>query len=757
MMNIDDLLTEIGANEPVGQDEPDITALLAEINSLGTPEPTVEEDKLQEEMSSSDLTIGTARAFTEGMTLGWGDEAGLFLAALGAKASGAEESVGALYKDMKSLYDTEQAQFKEAAPGVALGAEVAGAIGSPASWVGLPAKGGSFLYNVARAGTEGAVYGAGAADEGGRLEGLQEGALYGVGGAAAVGVGLGIGGFGVNLATSRKIAEPLIDANGNFKPIPLAASTQNTTEELIGSVYRDVIGVIPGGRGALRNQVSDYVDPIKAARDVAEERVGALKNTIKQDTETLSTSLKDALKSTNSKIAEGKTAAKRLENAAKELPKGSAAAAKALHSVEKMKTDALKGFRELTFLDAFPVEGKREMAGRMNQAIREGNIYDAMTTLDKQWSQNGFSAFFNKLQIDTPINPESISKLVESKWDTDEGVQALFASAPELRGIVKNMVDGVIGTASDTGVIDGKALGTIYSRLGTRANAAEGPMKRGLYAAQETITDILENNLNPADFKNFKTERKKWKTLKVLRDSVETTASKLDKRGEFDLQDWVSAVKRNNVRDARQGSGPFFEKALALDSTLKSSEKAVLRRFTDEYSNIQNQVLNSVKAEQRIAQSQANKLQNEISALKKGKFGMDGAETIAQKTRELTITQQRAQSADELLKQYKALSPSKGTWFHQLAAMGVLGGGIIGGVSGGLLGGAAVAGGTAASAITAMGAAKALSSPTAQRIVAGQTAPQMAIQSGMQAAGEAGVPGAIQRAIGRVSGGMMSQ
>lgn len=747
-MNIDDLLAELGANEPVTQDEPDITAVLQQINSMGSQDTTVEEDKLKEELSSSDLTLGTARAFTEGLTLGWGDEAGIFFAALAAKATGAEESIGEIYSDMKGLYTAEQNQFKEEAPVLAGGAELVGAVASPASWIGVPAKGGGFLYNVARGTTEGAVYGAGAAEQGSTEEGLIQGTVSGLVGTAATAAVLKGGKLGIDLFTSRKIAEPLLDANGNFKPIPLAASNEKTGEEIIGSVYRDIVGVIPGGRGALRNQIKEYTDPIRAAKEAAEERVASLKTDIKQDTEVLLDSLKSSLKAANDNIAQGKTPRGRLANAARELPKGSAAAAKALHAVEKMKTDALKGFRELTFLDAFPVEGKKEMAGRMSQSIREGNIYNAMSTLDREWSKNGFSAFFNKMKIDSPIEEEAIASMIESKWARDEGVQALFASAPELRGAVKNMVDGVLATASDTGIIDGKALGTIYSRLGTRANAAEGPMKRGLYAAQETITDILEKNLSPSDFKSFKTERKKWKTLKVLRDAVETTAGKLDKRGEFDLQDWVSAVKSNNVRDARQGTGPFFEKALALDSTLKSSEKAVLRRFTDDYLKIQNQLLNSVKAEKGLSQGQVEKLQNDIAALKKGKFGMEGAETIAQKTRELTIAKQRAQSADELLKKYKELSPSKGTWFHQLAAIGVLGGGIVGGIPG--------ATGTALTAGTAIGAAKTLANPTVQRAIAGQTAPQMAIQSGMQAAGEAGVPGAIQRAIGRVSGGMLT-
>jgi hypothetical protein len=747
-MKIDELLSQIGANEPTEQPQQDVSNLLARLDSLGGPTATVEEDKLEEELSSFDLTLGTARAFTEGMTLGWGDEAGLFLAALGAKASGAEESVGDLYRDMRGLYNTEQQSFQQAAPGMAMGAEIVGAIASPASWVGLPAKGGKFLYNVARGGTEGAVYGAGTADEGSRLEGLQEGGMYGAGGAAAIGGALKLGGVGINLLTSRKVAEPLLDANGNFKPLVLAADANTVSEDVIRSFYRDLVGIIPGGAGATRNQIQEYINPIILARDAAEQQVDSLKGTIKQDTDTLLTSLKTSLETTNRKIAEGKTAAGRLSNAATELPKGSAQAANALHFVERMKTDAVQGFRNLAFLDAFPVEGQREMAGRMTQAIKEGNIYNAMSLLDKQWSKNGFSAFFNKLKIDSPIEPNFISAMISSKWDTDDGVQALFASAPEMRTAVKNMVDGVLATAKSNGVIDGKALGTIYSRLGTRANAAEGPLKRGLYAAQETITDILEKNLDPADFKNFKTERKKWKTLKVLRDSVESTSADLGKRGEFSLQDWSNAVKRNNPRDARQGTGPFSEKARALDSTLKASEKAVLRRFTDEYNKIQTQLSNSVKAEQRIAQSQADKLKSEIASLKKGNLDMPKAETLAQKTQELKAAQKKAADADALLKKYKEMSPAKGTWFHQLAAIGVLGGSILGGAAGAV--------GTAGTAVAAGALAKGLSPRIVQRAVAGQTAPQMAIQSGMQTANQAGIPGAIQRITGATSG-MLSQ
>ena len=126
------------------------------------------------------------------MALGWGDELGLGAAAAIASLT-TDGSFSDIYKDMKSNYDAQQKDFEQRQGGAAMAADIAGAVASPLTWVSAPASLAAkapaalrFAGNVARAGTEGAIYGAGTAEEGQRLEGAQEGALLGAGGYTAI-------------------------------------------------------------------------------------------------------------------------------------------------------------------------------------------------------------------------------------------------------------------------------------------------------------------------------------------------------------------------------------------------------------------------------------------------------------------------------------------------------------------------------------------------------------------------------------------
>jgi hypothetical protein len=78
------------------------------------------------------------------------------------------------------------------------------------------------------------------------------------------------------------------------------------------------------------------------------------------------------------------------------------------------------------------------------------------------------------------------------------------------------------------------------------------------------------------------------------------------------------------------------------------------------------------------------------------------------------------------------------TWFHTLAATGIL----VGLTTGGTLG-------AGAGLATAVGAARVLSTPTAQRVVAGQTTPQMAIERMLQSDATGTTADILSRSVGR--------
>ena len=141
------------------------------------------------------------RSALQGLSMGWGDEGEAAVRALmdkGMDAFTAKQTLAGLVKDSKptSAYDQqlariqgEQKQFKEAMPGTDMALNIAG--GLPTMFV--PGMG---QMNAAKMAAMGAVYGAGEAQPGERLEGAAIGAPMG----AVLGKGMEYMGKGANAA-----------------------------------------------------------------------------------------------------------------------------------------------------------------------------------------------------------------------------------------------------------------------------------------------------------------------------------------------------------------------------------------------------------------------------------------------------------------------------------------------------------------------------------------------------------------------------
>jgi len=124
---------------------------------------------------------GTARSYAEGATLGWGDEAGLGLAAAAASTATGDD-FGDVYGQMRNLYDREQGAFRESNPGLSLGMEMAGGGatgGGLVKQMADPRAAVRLAKTVVGGAGVGATAGAGFADEEDKLEGAIVGALSG--------------------------------------------------------------------------------------------------------------------------------------------------------------------------------------------------------------------------------------------------------------------------------------------------------------------------------------------------------------------------------------------------------------------------------------------------------------------------------------------------------------------------------------------------------------------------------------------------
>jgi len=181
------------------------------------------------------------------------------LAALATSAT-TDETTEQAYNRLKKDYDNMQEGFAERQPLAATGLEIAGNIVSPVAKIGTAAKAATGITRLAaRAGVEGAIYGAGKAETGASAGDIAMDAGLS-GGAGFVAGGL----FGVpTWLLKRKIEAPL-DTPEGFKPITLAADKDKSSESILQSFYRDVIGPSFGSGGVVRAQEEKIVAPLVA-------------------------------------------------------------------------------------------------------------------------------------------------------------------------------------------------------------------------------------------------------------------------------------------------------------------------------------------------------------------------------------------------------------------------------------------------------------------------------------------------------------
>jgi hypothetical protein len=99
------------------------------------------------------------RAAYQGMTLGAGDEIIGAIGAAGEKLMGSDKPFGELYNQYAGNERAQLAQYREAAPGGAIGSEIAGAVVTPLRGPSLARTASAPVRAATNAGASGAVYG----------------------------------------------------------------------------------------------------------------------------------------------------------------------------------------------------------------------------------------------------------------------------------------------------------------------------------------------------------------------------------------------------------------------------------------------------------------------------------------------------------------------------------------------------------------------------------------------------------------------
>lgn len=676
---------------------------------------------------SSEDSLAASQRFFSSMALGWGDEMGLWTAAAAASVA-TGTPIKEVYADMRKTYDAQQEQFKERQAGAAMAADVLGSVASPVSFLrGAQAatKLGQAAATGGRVAAESAVYGAGEAGEGQRLSGAVSGAGQGLVGYGVLRGTMGLGGKTVSAFTRRNVEGDLIDDAGEFVPITLAASKPDGIEGAVHTFYRDIVAPSFGGKGVIKAQEQKIVgkaeEYYKAQKAMSKEMDAGVKRQVQESNDKMKDAI-DAFKAEKAeleKISKDKNAP--LKDKLQALKKGQAEeiAGKATSDVNRTLNARRFDFRNQAFAEAMPAEAR---INEIQKVLSIEDVGQRIRALDDLWSNRGYSMIKGKK---IRVNKNEFEKSLADGITQDPVFKVLLPDISSFKNNVMDAISNISKFRDASNRIDGDTLSTVRSRLGTFAAAAGDPqVRKAYYMAQGKIDDIIKKQLTPAQKEAFEKESKKWKSTVVLRDAVENTRVDPKKRGVFDESDWIKAASDNNNLDKRYGTGPLVKDAHVLETNLKSAEKAIAKRAANLAKAKARLVEKTIRDHNQNLKTQLEKIDANIADKKarlrnNPQFSQEIArDTLLKQQKEAEVVALKSQ-LDEL----KTLrSPQNPSWFHTIAATAILASAA---TAGGVVGGPA---GVGAGLAAAAGLGRAMATPTAQRIVAGQTAPQAATQ-----------------------------
>ena len=670
--------------------------------------------------------FNTAMAFMQGVSLGWYDEYRVGVTALAESALG-EETYDQAYARNKAEYDAQAASFEKRQPVAAIGAEIAGAVVSPAAKVGAGLKGASGLVGLAtRGAVEGGIYGAGQAkDVDSIAKEAGTGALFGFG----IGALIGAGGW----LFKKKISAPL-EKDGVFTPITLAAKKDDSSESLFQSFYRDVVGPSLGGKGVIRAQEELSVAPLVLKQAEREK------------------ALKDFLRASK---AEGAKATAQLRNAVDNVTEGGkvkgvdvAGQAEIAEEIVKGKYDKFLGskgeiiarktqelknvveanndmLRLTAFDNSVPVGAKKADVAKILEA---GDPNIAMNQLEKLWKKEGFRSIKD---ISFRMKPEELLTQIEKKVSEDTTLSLLAGKA----GVRSLIEDGLVTLAAKrnpkTGRIKGEDLSAVRNSFGMAASkmsdeGGQAALMQGLYREIQSVIDTnMKKQLSGKRLDAFESDVAAWASQIVLRDSVTRASVKAGRQGRFTADEWVASIKKNSPAQARKGKGPLREQAEEIAALTARQEKAVISNADKLANKLTARRANELKRVKNKAVVERNSIAKETATLKKNlRNNPANAERLAQNMkREDELRDAIKTGENELTAISKARTIENPTWYQLLASSAIIGS--LSGLGSGLMGGLTSAAGV-------VGTSRALATPTAQKIIAGQTPTQEAIRRGLR-------------------------
>ncbi len=516
-------------------------------------------------------SVGKNRAMLGGLSLGFADEIG-----------SAVKAIPALFNDdetYREAYDRDQAKvgaemkaYAEENPKSDLMWNLVGGLGTGSTEIKamegianalrlgkvapklLKTK---LATNIAKGATIGGVAGAGNADAGERLG---RGAMGGALGGAMTG-GIDVAGKVINSATTRRIANDLVNKAGEFIPL----SMQDDVAPLVKSIYRTVGGAfLP----RYRQQVEKVIKARTATAEGLEEAAGKLgakqSAKIQSAKDTVGAKLDDDL----AILADKRSS--RVKRMSDLTAKGNTRLKKS--TADKVKTESEALQKEIDTIDremqrtamkaAIPVGTDPVVA----EKILKMNPRQALEAIEGE-SRNMFKVAKGK-KFD--VDPDDVlGKIDEQLTGT-----AFEQYIPEAQKLIERSLLSRINGGSMTGVdiLEARnAIGRTANML--RGEGETAVRSSALRQVKDIVDDVIMDGLEGADKAKFAQELEQYAGKIVLRDVAEQI---IEKPNTYGAEEVLKGLKRKQKRQARSGQ------AMIQDEATESIERKGLERATSQ-------------------------------------------------------------------------------------------------------------------------------------------------------------------------------
>ena len=720
---------------------------------------------IREEKGEPDPWSYTAVEMTaSAMLFDWADEiTQATIAGLASVLTDDPRSAGEIMMDMEALRSKRQQEYTAANPNAALATQIVGAVASPVNFIGGPAAITARLAKLqgltgtaartaavaTRGAGEGALYAAGSAEAGEGVEAVGDGAIGGAGGAVVGKAALGgLGAVGGKLI-SRNIKGDLVDADGNFTPMNMVEiDTDSALQNSMRGFYRDIVA--PSFLGKTRmNAQQDRV--INEATDIAEGSREALKASLKKQADAnkelnefvkreearLSDQLKAAEKGGDDTI---QASAKRAE----ELLNQKGQYDQVLKTVKSRLDNRLESqrvlFRTQAMDESLPAGVTAAEKQRLfSMPVREQNDY-----LNELWNKHGFKVIKEQgYNLDLDKLTSRMSRVLQDEVALPSvtakgalGEKGAVDFADEFRNLLS-------GRLQSGGYITGEDAAKVRSLIGTRRSSAFQGDNPDAYRAytemQNEFDNLLKSQLPKSAHNAWDADKAAYKT-RLTFENASSKANNSTRDLLFTEDDWIGAVAFGDKKASRGVGDRLQQEAVAMRASSRAAEKkanAISSRYARKVGDAMQAEVARMKGatDKRIAE-----LTRSIEA-DKAKLRTDSAaaERLARAIEEVKPLREASDKAKANLELLRGLrSPEKPSWFHTLAATGIL---------------ASIPQLLTGTPNLALGAALGgpLSSKGTQLLLAGQTGAQEAARAAVQRAQQSMIPQVQEGTLGMLS------